>query len=244
MSDHSQSTDPSVTANGFQLSEEPLVNLGPRAEAEEELPATSGSDLLYSLPRDPTSLFVYWDVNWARVFDRAGLSRRPVHLRVYRNDGEIDSSREINPFRGHCYVEVSAPGADYSCALGCFEGEQWKELARAGTTATPRAALSEDLSATFATLPLHLSFQRLLEIFEERRSDADLAYSVAELQGDPAASGKEPESTTPASDLAEELRSCAQPVLQAIETEEQRARWEEVLRRIAAESQFGGSSPF
>ena len=49
-----------------------------------ELPASYDMDLLYVIARDPKSLFVYWDLNWRRLFLRAGLSARQVHLRIYR----------------------------------------------------------------------------------------------------------------------------------------------------------------
>ena len=49
---------------------------------------------------------------------------------------------------------------------------------------TPLATLSEDLSADFATLPFHLSFQRLIEIFRSspNGNGTKLASSVADLQ--------------------------------------------------------------
>ncbi len=117
--------------------------------------------MLYIVARDPRSLFLYWDLNWTRLFARAGISARPVHLRTYRLDGSIENTQQINPFRGHCYAEVGTAGAEYYCELGSFVGVEWKSLARSATTATPEASMSEDFSAEFATLPTHLSFQRL-----------------------------------------------------------------------------------
>ena len=43
--------------------------------------------------------------------------------------------------------------------------------------------MSDDVSAQFATLPIHLSFQRLLEMIRATQPEgATLARSVAELQ--------------------------------------------------------------
>lgn len=171
--------------NGFRISGQPVVE-GERATSPREgrsLARVISDDLLYVVARDPRSLFLYWDLNWTRLFARAGLSARQVHLRIYRSDGSLEGTQEINPFRGHCYAEVAGAGREYYCEVGSFDGTEWTGLARSGTTATPEASMSDDLSAAFATLPAHLSFQRLLDIFGETDlDDTMLAHLVAELQ--------------------------------------------------------------
>ncbi len=171
--------------NGFRISDQPVVGEKRAASPRKGhfLARESSEDLLYVIARDPKSLFLYWDLNWTRLFARAGISARQVHLRTYRGDGSVERTQEINPFRGHCYAEVGAAGTEYYCELGSFEGVEWKGLARSGTTATPEASMSADFSAEFATLPAHLSFQRLLDIFgPTHHARATLARSVAELQ--------------------------------------------------------------
>jgi hypothetical protein len=178
-------SDPAV-GDGFSLSDKPVVGEertgSPRKD--DRLSPEPSDDLLFAVARDPGSLFVYWDLQWARLFARAGISAREVHLRTYRGDGSIESTQEINPFRGHCYAEVSAPGADYYSELGSFEGTEWKALVRSSIIATPEANISEELSTEFATLPEHLSFQRLLDVFGATTDldRATLARSVANLQ--------------------------------------------------------------
>jgi hypothetical protein len=175
--------DVSEPSGLFQVSEEPVVPRQIAAESADDLPASYGTDLLYVIARDPHTLFLYWDLDWRQRFAEGGLSPRQIHLRTYREDGTVEGTREVNPFRGHAYVEVAAPGAIYFCELGCFAEEKWKSLARSGSAATPLAEVSDDLSATFATLPLHLSFQRMLEIFRASADDsATLANSIAKLQ--------------------------------------------------------------
>lgn len=183
---------PDQIAPGFRISDQPVVESRKREEQPPasadrsglgELPAFYGGDLLYVIARDPKSLFVYWDLDWARLFGEAGLTPRPVHLRVLREDGSEEGTSEIDPLRGYCFVEVATPGASYSCELGCFEGSDWKSLIRSGSTPTPEAEMSEDLEADFATLPFHLSFQRLVDIFRAKGPErGTLARSVAEMQ--------------------------------------------------------------
>jgi len=186
-SDTPSSNDPSP-GEGFHLSSKPIVRSNPvpasdEAALSQHLPTSRDTDLLYVIARDPKSLFVYWDVNWRRLFARAGLSARQVYLRIYREHGSIEGTSEINPFRGHCYVDVSAAGTGYYCEIGCFEDDEWTSLVRSGEAATPQDRMSNDISAQFATLPIHLSFQRLLEMVQASQSEgATLASSVAELQ--------------------------------------------------------------
>jgi hypothetical protein len=227
------------SGEGFRISDEPVVR-SDRIPASENgaLPASYDADVLYVIARDPKSLFVYWDLNWTRLFARAVISPRQVHLRIYREDGSIEGTREINPFRGHCYADVAAAGTGYYCELGCFEDDKWTSLLRSRKAATPDDRMSEDLSAQFATLPLHLSFQRMLDILRATQSNGPtLARSVAELQESASAipSSATSEGSTedaPLSDVAALLQAAraAQP------TAEDLAQW----RKLGEE--FGGSS--
>lgn len=169
----------------FRISEQPVVEIQraveqPVAEGSAglgELPSSYGTDLLYVIARDPKSLFLYWDLDWPQAFATAGVSPRQVHLRIFRADGSIETTTEINPADSRCCADVSAPGTQYYCELGCFDGDEWRFLVRSTTATTPEAEMSADFSAAFATLPLHLSFQRLLETLEERTTEDAVAES-------------------------------------------------------------------
>ena len=252
------------TAHGFQISARAVVGARPERPAPGSgngLPASYGTDLLYVIARDPGTLFLYWDLNWTRLFAQAGLAPCQVHLRIYREDGSVEGTREINPFRGHCYVDVSAAGGVYYCELGCLDGKEWTGLVRSGKATTPAAAMSEDLSAQFATLPLHLSFQRLLEVFEAKNGNGkSLAHSVAELQENAREKMTVEEGTERSSlqkgngernaEIASLLGAARQAGPRGALTPEQMARWKELNERLggsswggASERGFGGSSP-
>jgi hypothetical protein len=239
---------------GFHISDQPIVRsnrvpASPDGSVFHELPASYDKDLLYVIARDPKSLFVYWDLNWKRLFARAGLSPRQVHLRIYREDGSIEGTCEINPFRGHCYAEVASAGAEYYCEIGCFEDDEWTSLVRSGKAATPQDRISEDLSAQFATLPIHLSFQRLLDLVGATQPEsATLARSVAALQesGRVIPGGTTPDEWSRLVATAVSLNGNGAPVADVVAllkaaratvpTAEELAQW----RRLA--EQFGGSS--
>ncbi|MEO6871309.1 MAG: DUF4912 domain-containing protein [Chthoniobacterales bacterium] len=175
----------------FRISDQPVVETRRAPEQPDEqagngsrdLAAPVGDDALHMLARDPRSLFVYWTLDWDRRFAVANLAARPVHLRIFREDESEETTTAIDPRAGFTFVDVSAPGAGYRCEIGCCEGEDWKTLARSEADATPAAAMSDDLAADFATLPLHLSFQRLIDIFRANPAEkTKLSQSVAHMQ--------------------------------------------------------------
>lgn len=176
---------------GFRVSDKPVVESRrtPRQPMSEPaggsvgLPDAFSDHALYVIARDPKSLFVYWDLDLSRRFADAGLSQRQVQLRVLREDGSEEAAAEIDPMVGYSFVDVSTPGTRYACELGCVDGSEWKTLVRSGSTETPEAAMSDDLAADFATLPFHLSFQRLIDIFRASPKDEKtLSESVARMQ--------------------------------------------------------------
>ena len=274
MKKNKRSQAAAAAAGGFSLSDQPVVG--------EERMASSGKgdllspepsdDVLYAVARDPGSLFVYWDLHWTRLFARAGISARKVHLRTYRRDGTVESTQEINPFRGHCYAEVSAAGTDYYCELGSLERTEWKPLVRSGNVTTPEANISEEFSAEFATLPAHLSFQRLLDVFGATADldRATLARSVANLQetarllkntavpGDWSQmvaeiagqlNGGAKVSKTAEGDLSTLVATALNTPSPAAPTPDEIARWKDLAQRYggsswsgASHSGFGGSS--
>lgn len=253
MNDPETPTTPSE--NGFQISDEPVLRArglsgdGTRASA---LPAAHDTDLLYVIARDPKSLFIYWDLNWRRVFAGAGLSPRQVHLRIYRVDGAVEATREINPFLGHCYAEVGIAGTGYYCELGCFEGEEWTGLVRSGKAATPADRMAEELSAQFATLPLHLSFQRMLDILRVTQEEAaNLARTVASLQEKARAGGGNGQSHLGSNGAPiSELQTLLQTPEPKARTPGERAQWSKLAEELgaapwgsASDSGMGGGSP-
>ena len=134
---------------------------------------------------------------------------------------------------------------------------------RSGEAATPQDRMSDDISAQFATLPIHLGFQRLLEMVRATQpEDATLARSVAELQ---ARAGVTEDAVTPgewsrlvaaAASLngegapASDIAALLEAARAATPTAAELAQWRKLGEQFggsswggASESGFGGSSP-
>ncbi len=193
-----QPTDPSHARPGsqgadevpFEISQEPFTPEGPHdapdanavpAPAYEhlgELPATYGTQSVYLVAYDPRRLFVYWDIDWA---DAPG--KKQV-LNVCRADGEVETQLEISAADPGRYVEVKRPGGTYYVELGSRARDgAWQSAASSARVTMPPEGLSGDTEPQFATLPFHLSFQRLLELIDNAMGiGEDLTAAISRLQ--------------------------------------------------------------
>ncbi len=257
----------------FQISNNPVVET---RRAPEQPKAADGKspddvailadDTLHLLARDPRSLFVYWNLDWPGRFAAANLSARPVHLRIFREDEGEETTIGIDPEARFSFVEVSRPEASYRCEMGCFEGDDWRTLARSATAETPAAAMSENPEARFATVPLHLSFHRLIQIFRVNGVDkVTLSESIADMHAKARllADSMSPEdwsefvgsaesavnagaalglSGVDAPELAALLRSVKDDSVRQMPSLENLARWRWLGERFGGSSWSGGSS--
>ncbi len=149
-----------------------------------ELPRSYESESIYLIARDSKTLFTYWDIDRTTVFEQLAPRTLRIYLRVLKPDGAQESVTEIDPIAGNWYLPVAQAGALYQVEIGYFgSGENWTAVARSGFAATPADKVSHDTTADFATLPFHLSFQRLLALFRLVGADGGtLLESLARLQ--------------------------------------------------------------
>ena len=174
----------------FALSQEPVTAEGPApalppgtvpAPAYEhlgELPATYGTQSVYLVAYDPRQLFAYWDIDWKSA-------PNPVYtLHVHRADGTLEKRLDLASTDTGRYVEVELPGSTYYVELGHHGRDgSWQPLARSSRVTMPPPGLSGDLEPKFATLPFHLSFQRLLELINSAMGHGeDLTAALSRLQ--------------------------------------------------------------
>ncbi len=123
---------------------------------EEALPQYYEEDRLVLLPRDPYSLYAYWEIStsyrdslkndWG---EEAWQNSAPV-LRVYKHrwsqQGIIDSVTEINlePEANNWYISVNSPDHFYHAELGLRRREgTFSPLLCSNLVRTPRDAISD-----------------------------------------------------------------------------------------------------
>lgn len=183
----------SAPGGEFAIAEQPLVTAPPAEEPSRatdfddlgELPRSYDMPLLVAVARDPRTLFAYWDVDWASTFRDAPPRDRTVYLRVLTSD---DSRATIvvpvEPLAGSCYVEVDNPDTDYRLELGYYDSAgEWKSIIVSERVITPRDSMEESAEFQLVTVPLHLSFQRLVEIFRGSKFDGQaISETIGQLQ--------------------------------------------------------------
>ena len=81
---------------------------------------------------------------------------------------------EIKPEARNWYVPVSAPDTLYFAEIGFFARDGgWVPIVTSGVTKTPPDALAEDAAAEFATVPAHLTFERMLELVRRQMEEGE-----------------------------------------------------------------------
>jgi hypothetical protein len=175
----------------YEVAPEPVFLPTPTKPAYEELgelPASYHVDTLFLTARDPHWLFCYWDFDWTRV--PAGAFRYGVpmfFLKISRATGADETTVEIKPASRNWYVPVSMPGTAYVAELGYYNVEgTFVTCVRSTPTATPPESLADETAPSgFATVPLELSFQRLLDMVRSQMTEGEsLLQAVARITGE------------------------------------------------------------
>jgi hypothetical protein len=173
-------------ADGFRVSSEAIVR--PDNEQEKEfgegvgLPRVHGAPVLFAIARDPRTIFTYWSIDWPAVFAKTVPVDRQAHLRVYRADGVEEESVAVEPMSGNCSIAVSRPDGAYHVEIGYYQpADVWNSIATSNEVTMPRDSFAGYGEVDLATIPFHLSFQRLLNLFGASKGDA-LAEMISHFQ--------------------------------------------------------------
>src|SRR5947207_3514996 len=174
--------NPSDSSSGYKISEEPVTSSSLRRRDVDELtglPAYYGKPLLVAIARDPRTLFVCWSVDWPAAFGKGLPADRCAHVRIRQNGNE--KTVAVEPMSGSCAIEELEPGQTYSVELGYYAPrETWNSVVTGNEVMMPFASESDKM-IDVATVPFHLTFQRLLCLFSEQNGNG-LAITLAQFQ--------------------------------------------------------------
>ena len=174
---------------GYRISNGPVVRLA-RSEARLpadladtiELPRVYGQPLLFAIARDPRTLFVYWNIDWSSIFESTAPVDRQVHLRVYGPEDNEELTQAVEPMAGNCYLDVAEPSKNYRIEIGYYQPEAvWHSVATSDQVVVPAERVAGSADVDVATIPFHLSFQRLIDLFPGSKANA-LTGIVSRLQ--------------------------------------------------------------
>src|SRR6266513_842987 len=153
----------------FKICREPIVHLGVAVQSSDaadsvSMPRICEEPMLFAIARDEQTIFVSWDIDWPSVFDKAMPVDRQVHLRLVTGDGFEQARVAVEPMLGSFYVSVSQPRAMYRVELGYYAPDRgWKSVAISDAVAMPADTPSENMQVDLATVPFHISFQKLVD---------------------------------------------------------------------------------
>jgi hypothetical protein len=179
----------------FHVSRKPVV---PVAETEEShdlgnalgLPRFLGSPRLLAIARDPWTIFAYWNVDWPSIFKNAAPVDRQVHLRIHCADGLEEKEATIEPMAGMHYVTMSQRHRACRIEIGYYQpADVWRSVAMSNEILIPPAEISEAEHVDLATIPFHLRFQQIVDLYGAANDDA-LATVISRFQTRAVSSGR------------------------------------------------------
>lgn len=154
----------------------PKKGVNPDIDQLGELPRNYGSDTIFLVAQEPHWLFTYWDID---------ISRHPggqTFLRVHEED-RIEAEIEVPFETRNWYIPVKVAGSRYTVEIGYYRGSSWNVISRSVPIQTPPDSLSKSEQFNFATIPLHMSFQKLVENVQSSvQAGESLLQALSRLQ--------------------------------------------------------------
>ncbi len=186
---HRPAKSKSNGTHGFRISNGPVIQSADEAGTSPadfsdivELPCFHGAPELFAIARDPRTIFTYWSIDWPRLFAQTTPVDRQVHLRVYRGDGALEMSAAVEPMAGSSFLTVSQQRGVYRVEVGYYQPEDvWNSVAISNEVTTPPDDIALHADVDLVTIPLHLSFQRLIDLFRASNRDT-LAETISQFQ--------------------------------------------------------------
>jgi hypothetical protein len=170
---------------GFRITGGPVTsdrNSAPAVAEFHQLPASYGDPILFAIPRDPRTIFTYWNIDWSNAFARNAPANRQVYLRLKRADGSDELEESVEPMLGTHFLLVAQPKGEYQVELGFYDpADQWNSIALSDAVTMPADASSENTDIDIATVPFHLSFQRMIDLFRAEKGDP-ITSALSQLQ--------------------------------------------------------------
>jgi Domain of unknown function (DUF4912) len=178
----------------FHISKRPVV---PLAENEShdlsnglELPRFYGPPHLLAIPRDSWTIFAYWSVDWPSIFKNATPVDRKVHLRIHCARGLGEKEAAAEPMAEMQHVTLSQRHRTCRVELGYYQpADVWHSVAMSNEIMIPPTEISDAEYVDLATIPFHLSFQQLVDLFGAANDNA-LASVISRFQTRAVSSGR------------------------------------------------------
>jgi hypothetical protein len=130
------------------------------------LPRFYGPPRLLAIARDPSTVFAYWNVDWVSIFKNAAPIDRQVYLRIHCGDNLQEKEASVEPMAGMHYVTMSQRHHTCRIEIGYYQpADRWNSVSMSNEIVMPSAEISDSEHVDLATIPFHLSFQQLVDLY-------------------------------------------------------------------------------
>ena len=215
----------------------PLPDAGDRMG----LARVHGQPFLLAIARDARTIFTSWSIDWRSLFGKAMPADRQVHLRVIGGDGVVETRIAVEPMSAMHYLTLSALHGSYRVEIGYFQPfDIWHSVATSDEVEMPPYRSSELSDADLATIPFHLSFQQLANLFGAANGTS-VARVVSEFQKR-VLNGKPNETTQFDTEILRNL-NLSLPEIAASERDFRKIEPEKFARRARGMLRFAATSP-
>jgi hypothetical protein len=173
--------------DGFQISRRPMVHVVADDRLDDVadsaiLSRVYGPPILFAIARDSRTIFASWNIDWPSVFEKATPVDRQVHLRVCRADGIEEKSVAVEPMAAMHYVTTSGSHGSCSVEIGYYQpADVWHSVAMSNEVVMPPDGIAETTEVDLATIPFHVSFQQLLNLFGPA-NETELAAVISQFE--------------------------------------------------------------
>src|SRR5262249_34065916 len=171
---------------GFKICKDPTVHLAEDKQLSYYgnrmgLVRAYGSPFLFAIARDSCTIFASWTIDWRSVFENGMSADRQVHLRVIDKDGVIETRVAVEPMSMMHYLTISGLHKSYRVEIGYFQPfDAWHSVATSSEVEMPPQGSVGLGDVVLVTIPFHLSFQELANLFGA--TDATVAREVSAFQ--------------------------------------------------------------
>jgi hypothetical protein len=152
-----------------------------------ELPEAYGTGRLFLTARDPHWVYAHWDLTREQLQKYNALSTdRHLIVRVYLNavGGQVVTEVHVHPESRNWFVHVGRGGSRFAGELGYYDSKgKWTVVSTSGPTLTPPDFLSDDASVRFATIPVDVPFEQMLEMVKNAaQENLPLVEAIQQLR--------------------------------------------------------------
>jgi hypothetical protein len=230
----------------FRVCSEPIVRVVGNVGSTDvggsmPLPCVYDRPILLALARDERTIFACWNIDWPTVFRKNMPADQQVYLRVTGSDGSERKRVAVEPMLAMHYLTTPGLQDPYRIEIGYYQPvDTWHSVAISDEVKMPRRGIPEMADIDVATIPFHLKFQKLVNLFGAS-NETPLAKVVSRFQN--SALNSQPNELPPAGTQILRKLNLSLPAIAAERRDFEKCDAAKLAGHRRALLQFAGTSP-